>query len=52
MISAVRWAHSKYLSYLDSEKQKAAKEAEQRKVAEQTAEAIEEAKKKAEEILH
>jgi len=36
--SAVRHAHSKYLSYLDSEKQKAAVEAAWKKEATQTAE--------------
>jgi len=41
VINAVWRAHSKYVRYLDSEKQIAAQEAERRKVAEQTAEAIE-----------
>ena len=42
MTNAVRLAHSKYLSYLDSEKQKAAR----KKEATQTAENIEIARKK------
>ena len=41
MISAVRHAHSKYLRYLDSEKQKTAVEAARKKEATQTAEDIE-----------
>ena len=39
-------AHSKYLSYLDGEKQKAAVEAARKKEAAQTAENIEIARKK------
>jgi len=46
MISAVRQAHSKYLSYLDSEKQKEAVEAACKKEATQTAEHLEIARKK------
>jgi len=45
MISAVRHAHSKYLSYLDSEKQTAAVEDARKKKATQTAENIEIARK-------
>jgi len=45
MISAVRHAHSKYLSYLDSEKQKAAAEAAWKKEATQAAENLEIARK-------
>jgi len=46
IFSAVRQAHSKYLSYLDSEKQKEAVEAARKKEATQTAENLEIAKKK------
>jgi len=46
MISVVHHAHSKYLSYLDGEKQKAAVEAARKKEAAQTAENIEIARKK------
>jgi len=46
MINAVRLAHSKYLSYLESEQQKAAVEAARKKEATQTAENREIARKK------
>jgi len=46
MISAVRHAHSKYLRYLDSEKQKTAVEAARKKEATQTSENIEIVRKK------
>jgi len=50
MVNAVRLAHSKYLMYLDSEKQKASVEAARKKEATQTAENIEIAKKKTEDL--
>jgi len=46
MISAVHHAHSKYLSYFESEKQKTAVPAARKKEATQTAENIEIARKK------
>jgi len=50
LISAVHQPHSNYLSYLDSEKQKVAKEAEQRMIAEKTAE-VEEGRRNIASIL-
>ena len=46
MISAVRLAHSKYLTYLENEKQKASVEAAHKKEAIQAVENIEIARKK------
>ena len=46
LISAVRHAHSKYLSYLENEKQKTALEAAHKKEATQTPERIEITRKK------
>ena len=51
MISAVSYAHSKYLSYLENEKQKTALEAARKKEATQTAEHIEVAEK-AEDLIN
>jgi len=48
----VHHAHSKYLSYLDGEKQKAAVEAARKKEAAQTAENIEIARKKTEDLTN
>jgi len=50
MISAVSHAHSKYLSYLENEKQKTPSEAAHRKEATQTAEHMEITRKKAEDL--
>jgi len=50
MITAVRRAHSKYLSYLENEKQKTALEAARKKEVTQTVEHIEIARKKTEDL--
>jgi len=52
MISAVHHAHSKYLSYFESEKQKTAVPAARKKEATQTAENIEIARKKTEDLTN
>jgi len=52
MISAVSHAHSKYLSYLENEKQKTPSEAAHRKEATQTAEHMEITRKKAEDLTN
>jgi len=50
MINTVRLAHSKYLSYLHSKKEKAAVEAACKKEATQTAENTEIARKKTKDL--